>query len=367
MNDYPVKNLLRPQDAAKLLYQRVFGCAHLMQSPEAAESYLCKEYQACKANHEPLYESIGNGMARLNLRAAVLKELSCESIRKAMGLTSAHTNGTTAALEKELSAFSQTVAAGLVPFSELDWTTFLNDWRSQGYPPVSHSAAFHKAFDPSYRVILQDFCVLAELVCEAERRLEAGKTPLLISIDGPCGSGKSTLAQRLSEWCGATVVHVDDFYQKPALRPQNWKEQTGGNLNLPLLRKVLTSLLNHKCIEIESWQCETDRMVPIRYSAGNIIILEGSYSHFAVQPIVGNKLTAFIRIEHAEQMRRILLRNPDRADTFRSLWIPMENRYFTNGHICENADVVLQNPPHDLPILPIALEKKRNWAYDNKG
>ena len=55
------------QDAAKLIYQNVFGGGHLITDPERAKTWLREEMDSCEETDEPLVSPIGNGLVRLNL------------------------------------------------------------------------------------------------------------------------------------------------------------------------------------------------------------------------------------------------------------------------------------------------------------
>ncbi len=55
--------------------------------------------------------------------------------------------------------------------------------------------------------------------------------PVLLAIDGRCGSGKTTLARALQEKSGAAVVHMDDFFLRPAQRTPERFAEPGGNVD----------------------------------------------------------------------------------------------------------------------------------------
>ena len=61
---------MEPQDAVKLIYQQEFGPEHMIKDPGKSLSSLKTEMAALPAGPagETLYESIGNGLCRLNLR-----------------------------------------------------------------------------------------------------------------------------------------------------------------------------------------------------------------------------------------------------------------------------------------------------------
>ena len=70
-NKYPD---LTPQDAIKLIYQSVYGCAHFVDAGRAVE-YIREEMSGEERSGEPLFEPIGNGRARLMLNSPEAKAL----------------------------------------------------------------------------------------------------------------------------------------------------------------------------------------------------------------------------------------------------------------------------------------------------
>jgi hypothetical protein len=68
--------MMQPTDAVKLIYQNEFGGGHLIKDETACINYLFHEYNsATKNGNTQLYESIGNGMVRVNLSAVKQDQL----------------------------------------------------------------------------------------------------------------------------------------------------------------------------------------------------------------------------------------------------------------------------------------------------
>ena len=73
--------LMEPQDAVKLIYQQEFGPEHLIRDPGKALAMLRREMDGLEADAaEPLYESIGNGLCRLNLWPCLARGIPAEDI-----------------------------------------------------------------------------------------------------------------------------------------------------------------------------------------------------------------------------------------------------------------------------------------------
>ena len=60
--------LMEINDVIKLLYQRSFGCGHIIKNKEKAKSFLLEEFNETISDDSiPLVEEIGNGFIRVNL------------------------------------------------------------------------------------------------------------------------------------------------------------------------------------------------------------------------------------------------------------------------------------------------------------
>ena len=67
---------MRPEDAVKLIYQNEFGPGHMIPDAQRALARLRQETAALSPDaQEALYEAIGNGLCRLNLRACMARGL----------------------------------------------------------------------------------------------------------------------------------------------------------------------------------------------------------------------------------------------------------------------------------------------------
>ncbi len=143
--------LMMPKDAVKLCYQSAFGCGHLIKNKEMALSMLKNEMENIQANNDAqLYETIGNGYARLDLHAAKAKCISAENICKVFIKTA--NSGEKTALEPKTELLKKLAAAGKTPFTEKALLDYLEKYNGE---MVSHSEEYKKAYDPAYRVILE--------------------------------------------------------------------------------------------------------------------------------------------------------------------------------------------------------------------
>lgn len=166
--------------------------------------------------------------------------------------------------------------------------------------------------------------------------------PCLIALDGRCASGKSTLAGRLGARKGWQVFHMDDFFLRPEQRTEQRLATPGGNVDHErFLAEVLLPLRQGRdTITYRPFDCAKMTLAhPIRAKAGEINLIEGSYSgHPALWSFYD--LHLFLTVNPEEQMQRILSREGEAgAVPFREKWIPMEERYFSAFQIMERCEL----------------------------
>ena len=181
--------------------------------------------------------------------------------------------------------------------------------------------------------------------------------PAILAIDGRCAAGKSTLGAKLAEEWGAALFHMDDFYLQPHQRTAERLAEPGGNVDRErFLKEVLQPLKNGKDILYRRFNCKTFTFDPTRtIPTAQIAIVEGSYScHPELREFYDYRI--FLDIAPKIQMERILRRNgPEAAERFRTIWIPLEEAYFTGCSVREACDLVLTGEEGEFssPVRPI--------------
>ena len=152
----------------------------------------------------------------------------------------------------------------------------------------------------------------------------------IIAIDGNCASGKTTVAAALADHFHATVFRMDDFFLRPEQRTPERRAEIGGNVDRErFLEEVLLPLKAHHPVCYRRFDCRTMSLCPpVTVDPAERIIVEGSYAlHPLLRPHYDLKI--LLTVDPAVQRERILLReSAERAETFFSLWLPLENRYF---------------------------------------
>ena len=177
----------------------------------------------------------------------------------------------------------------------------------------------------------------------AVRALLDRQDRVLLAIDGRCGSGKSTLAAALSERYGWSVAHMDDFYLRAEQRTPERYAVPGENVDHErFLAEVLRPLREGKPPLYRPLDCRDFTVgEPIPFTPGTVTVIEGSYAcHAELRGLYD--LRVFLTVSPEAQWARILRRNgPERAEAFRTRWIPLEEAYFASGEVAACCEYVL--------------------------
>ncbi|MBQ2802643.1 MAG: uridine kinase [Lachnospiraceae bacterium] len=188
----------------------------------------------------------------------------------------------------------------------------------------------------------KDIWVYVEAIKERIIKLPEGKR--IITIDGRCAAGKTTLAEVLAKEIHADIVHMDDFFLPQGLRTPKRLGQPGGNVHYERFQEeVLYPLQEGSAFTYRRFDCHRMEFSEERYiKAEGFTIIEGAYS---AHPVFGKYmgLCVFADVERSLQEERIRKRNgEEKLQVFLNKWIPMEEMYFLQYQVKENADLVLQ-------------------------
>ena len=167
----------------------------------------------------------------------------------------------------------------------------------------------------------------------------------VIAIDGRSASGKTTFSCSLAERIGGSVIHMDDFFLPPELRSEERYREAGGNVHYERFKEeVLDNLSSSQPFSYRRFNCSLMSYDedPIIVDPAFPVIIEGAYS---LSPAFGHyyDLSVFCDVDGSVQMRRIIARNgKEKAEVFRTRWIPMEELYISSCAIMEKADRIIR-------------------------
>ena len=179
----------------------------------------------------------------------------------------------------------------------------------------------------------------------------ARQSAVLVALDGRCGSGKTTLAEQLAERFPQSItVHTDDFYLPPSRRVTGWEKIPCANMDIQRLRdEVVAPARAGQAFSYQAYSCREDAYLPPRpLGSAPLVIVEGSYSHHpSLAPYYDIRI--FVTCSPDEQARRSAKREEAVFD-FVEQWIPLEEGYFANYGIEENAEILVVTDWHRAPV-----------------
>lgn len=147
---------MEPQDAVKLIYQNEFGPGHLIRDLRKAAEYLHEEMASVAADDKmPLYESIGNGLCRLNLAACKARNIEEPVILRLFCDAADTTKGDKKSFLHKLHLLKAMAQRDETPFEAIALDYFLITYDEKRCPAVHHSAVYNAAYHPAYRVVAQ--------------------------------------------------------------------------------------------------------------------------------------------------------------------------------------------------------------------
>lgn len=320
LKKYPAS---KARDLVKLLFQRELGGGHMIENAEMCLEAVKSELDVVAFDDKaPLFEDIGNGMARLNLAAA--KALPPELIAGMFMHTANTKKGDHAAFLKALDALK----ARFPEFSE-----YIDVYIKQGCPALSHSPAYADAYAPHYRVVYSAYEGLIPLMLKAFELLTSGKRRVVWAIDGPCATGKTFTAELIKGAFAlvidAEIIPADDFFLPFERRTPERMNEIGGNIDYERLKSEVIDRLSDDFITYGVFDCKTQKIAEMRkISARGLLIIEGAYS---LHPCLGRyyDLSTVLSAPFETRLERLKRREtPHSYAQFLHKWIPLEDRYF---------------------------------------
>ena len=148
--------LMRPCDAVKLIYQSEFLGGHLIKSPEQSLLRLTEEFERTeKTPGAQLCEYIGDGVLRINLAALDTEKYTLAELNRAFCKSANLCRGSLDGFLKKLNVLISELPRLGFGFTAKELDEYLLKYREAGYPAVSHSEEYRRAYKPAYRVVLE--------------------------------------------------------------------------------------------------------------------------------------------------------------------------------------------------------------------
>lgn len=147
---------MEPQDAVKLIYQQEFGPGHLIADEKKALALLKQEMEALgpARDGEALYEAIGNGLCRLNLRPCRERGIPVEDIGRLFVETAQSAEGDRKRFRQGIRVLQKLAEEEETPFDAVELDLFLARY-PDSCPALHHSVTYRLAYAPAYRIVAQ--------------------------------------------------------------------------------------------------------------------------------------------------------------------------------------------------------------------
>lgn len=324
---------MQQQDLLKLCYQAAFGAEHLIENLSAARKAFEDEFNSVSPENIPLFEQISDETVRVNLAAWKYRKLNPDWLFNIFSDSARIREDGAESFEKYLDVCCDKT-------SQVEWKLFIEKYKARGLHPVHHSEIYRYKEKPFYRVVDERFTRIFPIL-EACTKLDV--KPCVIAIEGRAASGKSSLADYLTLALDADIVHMDDFFLPPELRTEERLREAGGNIHYERFKEeVLPKIKSEDSFYYNVFSCSS-----MNFAGKSVInnekfrIVEGVYS---LHPLFGDyaDIKVFTSIDFDNQMARILKRNgKELAEMFESVWIPMEEKYFSEFKIAEKCSIFL--------------------------
>lgn len=366
LNQYKLRTNMTIQDMVKLIFQSEFGGGHLISNEDESLGFLKYEINGIikGSNDEDkvflddesidLFEYIGNKLYRLNLVPALERGLSPTTINKFFVHSANTVKGSPEQFEAKLDMFLALCHQDLLPYDLQEVKDYLNEYKIEGYKPVSHTDSYRTLYKPAYRIVSENFKIYYEVFSNIDRLMSRGdggltniNDTILLAIDGMSASGKTSLSQLLDNIYDCNIFHMDDFFLPPELKTKERMLEVGGNVDYERFNnEVISGLNSENQFTYKKYNCQTDSLSEkIHVTPKKLNIIEGAYSMHNTL-IENYDLKVYLSIDPKTQSERILNRNGKAMhNKFMELWIPLENEYFRKYDIKKLSDIVIWFPP----------------------
>jgi uridine kinase len=184
------------------------------------------------------------------------------------------------------------------------------------------------------------FCDYLPLFTRIDELMETQQN-IVLAIDGSSAAGKSSLAEMLKSVYSCNLFTMDDFFLQPFQRTAQRLEEPGENIDYERFEsEIIRGLKTGGPFQYEIFDCDTEELSsPIEVSPKTLSVVEGVYS---LHPNYSDSydIKVFLKIDEAEQLRRLKERSPGLYQRFIDEWIPMENKYFEFFRVADKCDLI---------------------------
>ncbi len=330
---------MQPQDAVKLLYQKNFGCGHMLSNNADYAEFI---YAESSSLQEPIgwrSENIGI-YSRLYLPSPPDRVFS--SVLAKLFLKSGDLPHEMSGFLADLEILKRLAAGNRFSFSAETVDDYLKQYSENGYPVVSHSAQYKQHYFPAYRVIKTEYVPFIDFLIRLEG-LILKKSDAVIAIEGGSATGKSQLSRLLHELYDCNIIHTDDFFLPLDMRTNERFSEPGGNVHYERIEQEIGRKLSYvNEFSYSVYDCSVNECVGERAIRPNrLTVVEGAYSTHCNNHIQYD-FCVFLESDYETRIRRIEKRNGGAMlQRFIKEWIPMEEKYFEHFGVRDRCDMII--------------------------
>ena len=142
---------LEEKDLVKIVYQRIYGSAHMLNNLLLAHDELLLEWSSCDTKFPEPIIPISATMVQVSLKS-IKDAREMEQFFAKFVASSKACHGSAAAFDKEIEALCT-----LIRKKKLSYDLKLIHKLAENRVPLSHSKAFKEAYEPHYRIMLKSF------------------------------------------------------------------------------------------------------------------------------------------------------------------------------------------------------------------
>ncbi|MEA4921484.1 MAG: hypothetical protein VB078_11290 [Clostridiaceae bacterium] len=328
---------IEPCDLIKFCYQSVMGPGHMAPSCQASAERISKELAESTRRDEKtsVYQMLEGEAARLDIDSGI----SPESLGALFCLT-AKTWPRESSVCRVFEMLEDRRVQSSMPFGHEALLDCIADWRRAGCPAVSHSETYKEHYRAHYRIVMKQYLPYLKAIASIEHL----PNPAVVAIDGMCGAGKSTLADVLGYVFDAEIVHMDDFFLPFEMKTKERLAEAGGNIHYErFIAEAANMIKSGEAFSYGVYDCAEGRVMGRQcIKPSKIVIVEGSYS---INPHIPDiyDLKIFVETDKEKQLSRIENRSGnDMLEKFKSVWIPLEERYFQTFNVRNKCDIIVR-------------------------
>ena len=156
-----------PADVFKFIFQSVYGCEHMISSPEKVTDFIQAEAKTLSEERSATIVPLSGEYSRIDL-AFIRQGLSHVTLGKIFYASSKKKKGEAKDLIDLIETARRLASDGIFSFTTEELDIEIEKWKALGFPPIHHSLTYKNAYSPAYRVISNEYVPLIPLFVDID-------------------------------------------------------------------------------------------------------------------------------------------------------------------------------------------------------